>query len=308
MNLDRLYHDLQTYPLAVAPTLQGVRPQLALHHFETLASTSQTLWHMAKQGAEAGTVVIARQQTAGRGQRGRRWVSSPGGVYLSMLLKPDWDSAIAPLLTFTSGWGIATLLRDWGLPVKIKWPNDLVVQSTAHPTQLLKLGGILTETRTEAGRIAAAVVGVGLNYANAVPTDGVDGMAAATTVETILNDRLFTSNQEEAWSIELAAATVLTGIWQGLCWQQQVGTSPFMQAYGQLLAHLGQTICVDGNLGQVIGVAETGQLWVEWLTSSVSDTGVSDTGPNIGRSQNRTMLSTEEVSLSYNIAGLNQAV
>ena len=166
MNLDLLHRLLQTYPYAVAPSLKGLRPKFKVRAFDTLASTNQTLWEMAGQGAQAGTVVLARQQTAGRGQRGKCWVSAPGGIYMSVLLEPDWDSAAAPLLTFTSSWVIATLLRRWHLPVDIKWPNDLVVKAHDAPWQLLKLGGILTESRTEGTRLSQAVVGVGLNYGN----------------------------------------------------------------------------------------------------------------------------------------------
>ncbi|MEO0541048.1 MAG: biotin--[acetyl-CoA-carboxylase] ligase [Cyanobacteria bacterium P01_A01_bin.105] len=289
MNLDRLHHHLATYPLAVAPTLRGLRPQLKIHYVETLSSTNQTLWDMARQGATSGTVVVAGQQTAGRGQRGKPWVSSPGGIYVSMLLTPDRANTIAPPLTLATGWGIATLLRQWPVPVEIKWPNDLVVRAVANPTQLLKLGGILIETRSAGPRLTQAVVGVGINYRNRLPTGAISlsSLAPPTAARAIPNR-----------SIEFAIATVLMGIWQGICWYQQVGPAKFIPAYEALLAHLGQPIQTGENIGQVIGITQDGGLRVRYLNPMPGPT----PRPEIA------VLSTEQVSLSYNVAELNRMV
>jgi len=287
----------------VVPSVKALRPQFQVHAFDEVMSTNQILWEMAKQGAQAGTVVIAQRQTAGRGQRGKAWVSSLGGIYLSVLLEVDWDSVHASRLTFTSAWGIATLLQQWQLPIQIKWPNDLVFLAMDRPGQLLKMGGILTESCTTGRRLRQAVVGVGLNYAN-IPPDDVeanssglrrcaaqdDSLPGAIDLQTLLAG----TPARSSWSIELAADTVLMGIWQGLCWQQQVGNTQFMQAYGKLLAHLGQTVEVGGIAGQIIGVTERGQLQV---TVPLSTSG-----------ENIILLSTQQVSLSYNNAGLNHIV
>ncbi len=71
--------------LGVLPELAALRPQLTVHVFDTLASTNRSAWELVAQGLGAGTVVIARQQTAGRGQWGRTWVSAEGGLYLSLV-------------------------------------------------------------------------------------------------------------------------------------------------------------------------------------------------------------------------------
>ena len=330
MQLDALYHFLATYPQAVAPSLKGLRPQFQIHSFDTVASTNQTLWNMAEKGAGAGTVVLAQQQTAGRGQRGRRWVSDPGGIYVSLLLDLDWNSALAPLLTFASSWGIATLLQQWQVPIEIKWPNDLVVRAADDSEQLLKLGGILTEARTSGRRLSRAVVGVGLNYANInSPERGTQAKGAdlqrslAVDLQTLLKDCPVT----ESWSIELAIATVLMGIWQGVCWQQQVGTDRLMQSYEQCLAHVGQIINIDGKMAQIIGVTSTGHLKLSLLpvhsspqANPGSQAGTPHPSPDRPSlksinaahrahredlSENILTLSAEQVSLSYNVAGLN---
>ncbi|MEO1590372.1 MAG: biotin--[acetyl-CoA-carboxylase] ligase [Cyanobacteria bacterium J06632_22] len=329
MQLDALYQSLATYPLAVAPSLQGLRPQLEIHYFDRLASTNQTLWEMVRQGAGAGTVVVAQAQTAGRGQRGRRWISAAGGVYVSMLLEPDWDSSLAPLLTCTSGWGIATLLRHWDLPIEIKWPNDLVVRSPERADQLLKLGGILTETRTTGQTLTQAVVGVGLNYANVLPAANPQVLDRQPPAAIALQPLLDGISRSTAWSIELAIATVLLGIWQGLCWQQQVGTTHFLKAYKSLLAHLGQSIDIGNQTGHIIGVTAMGELQVSLPAAGVASPNriqtISDeqlrSHPPMSPSPSPTgypyrqhcrekiiTLSTDQVSLSYNNAGLNHIV
>jgi biotin-(acetyl-CoA carboxylase) ligase len=140
---------------------------LSFHIFETLPSTNQMLWKLIDRGATPGTVVIATQQTAGRGQWGRQWQSSAGGLYLSLALAPNLPATHSAQLTICSAWGIATELRSYDIPVLIKWPNDLILQKR-------KLGGILTETRVHKGRITKAVVGVGINWANSVPETGIN--------------------------------------------------------------------------------------------------------------------------------------
>jgi BirA family transcriptional regulator, biotin operon repressor / biotin---[acetyl-CoA-carboxylase] ligase len=115
-------------------------PAFKVHVFETVSSTNTVIWELLRQGAEAGTVVIALRQQAGRGQRGHQWRSEPGGLYLSLGLTPNVSVDQAGQLTLGSAWGIAAALRHHGVPVGIKWLNDLVVNG-------YKLGGILTETR-----------------------------------------------------------------------------------------------------------------------------------------------------------------
>ncbi|MEL6136128.1 MAG: biotin--[acetyl-CoA-carboxylase] ligase [Cyanobacteria bacterium J06628_6] len=292
MDLNRLHHHLSTYPAAVAPSLRGVRPQLQIHYFDILASTNQTLWQMVKAGAKAGTVVVAGQQTAGRGQRGRSWVSASGGIYASMLLMPNWESAIAPQLTFTSAWGIATLLNQWRVPVEIKWPNDLVIRAGSTSPQLLKLGGILTETRIETDRITQALVGVGLNHSNLVPD-------TAVRLGALLDEGL-EEPTAPLRSLEFALATVLVGIWQGLCWHQQVGATAFLNRYSALLAHQGQTVKIGDRTGRVLGVTATGGLQIALSNAATHPSG--QTVPDV------IQVSPEEVSLSYNVAALNQPV
>lgn len=137
-----------------------------IHRFPRVASTNQTLWELLDQGAPVGTVVIGAEQTAGRGQWGRQWESSLGGLYLSVALKPNWPATNSGDLTIAIAWGIATTLRNHQIPLQLKPPNDLFLAGR-------KLGGILTETRIQQGMITSAVIGVGINWENPVPAVGI---------------------------------------------------------------------------------------------------------------------------------------
>ncbi|TAN42194.1 MAG: biotin--[acetyl-CoA-carboxylase] ligase [Nitrospirae bacterium] len=109
-------------------------------------------------GPRTASVIIAEQQEKGRGRLGRTWVSPPGlNICMSMALAPDIEPAHAAFLTISAALAAASALRqESGLAVLLKWPNDLVVADR-------KLGGILTEIRTEGRSIRKAAVGIGLN-------------------------------------------------------------------------------------------------------------------------------------------------
>jgi BirA family transcriptional regulator, biotin operon repressor / biotin---[acetyl-CoA-carboxylase] ligase len=216
----------------------------SLHIFESLASTSQTLWELLARGATPGSVVIATEQTAGRGQWGRQWQSPRGGLYLSLALAPNLPAQLAPHLTLGSAWGIATTLRDKGIPVSLKWPNDLVLSGR-------KLGGILTETRVQQGKITKAVVGVGINWTNLVP-------------ETGINLQSFLENHPTAsiTSLEMLAAITLVSIVSGYQYWQQETIETLLSSYENLLTNLGQKVMVDGQPGIVVGICASGDLKV----------------------------------------------
>lgn len=128
-----------------------------VHLFARVGSTNEVARRLATSGAPDGTVVLAEEQTAGRGRAGRSWSSPPGrGLWLSLLLRPGSEGL--PLLPLLTGLVAARALDPFlpGSPVAIKWPNDLLVDGR-------KLGGILAEASWEGGATRALVVGVGLN-------------------------------------------------------------------------------------------------------------------------------------------------
>jgi len=108
--------------------------------------------------SEEGLVILADSQLKGKGRLGRTWVSPPGlNIYMSIVLKPLIELADATLITITSAVACSIALRNIsGLEITIKWPNDLMFQNR-------KIGGILTELKSELKKIVFAVVGIGIN-------------------------------------------------------------------------------------------------------------------------------------------------
>jgi len=127
-------------------------------HFFKTDSTNRVALELGFAGEPEGTVVMAEEQTAGRGRAGRRWHSEKGtGLYFSVLLRPRLAPAQAPLLTMMAGLSAQAAIQALtGLEPELKWPNDLFLNGK-------KLGGILTEMHAEPSAVRFVVVGVGIN-------------------------------------------------------------------------------------------------------------------------------------------------
>jgi BirA family biotin operon repressor/biotin-[acetyl-CoA-carboxylase] ligase len=132
-----------------------------IYRIETVAeidSTNEELKRRALAGAEAGAVLRAELQTAGRGRRGRNWVSDPGNLYMSLLLRPAKSPAEAATLGFVVAIALGRLLRAvLPVPVLHKWPNDVLVDGRKISGILLESGGIT------GGKVDWLVLGIGVN-------------------------------------------------------------------------------------------------------------------------------------------------
>jgi BirA family biotin operon repressor/biotin-[acetyl-CoA-carboxylase] ligase len=217
----------------------------SLHIFETVASTNKTLWELLSKKPGLRYVVIAAEQTAGRGQWGRSWVSGQDGLYLSFGFTPQLNINSGYQLTLATAWGIAEQLRKYGVDVEIKWPNDLILDGR-------KLGGILTETKVRGGKITQAVIGVGINWKNPVPSTGINLYS--------WNHR---GNPTQIFCLEKLAAAVLLGIDSGIQCLEREGVNILLSRYIKLLSNMGDQVYVNDNFsGTVVGVTATGNLHV----------------------------------------------
>ncbi len=128
-------------------------------YYPAVQSTNLAARSMAEDGAADGTVIIAEEQTEGRGRRGRQWISRPGkGLWFSMILRPQ-EISLAEAIPVTLAAAAALgqgLRRETGLKVTLKWPNDLLLEGK-------KICGILTELKGEPDRVEYLIMGVGLN-------------------------------------------------------------------------------------------------------------------------------------------------
>ncbi len=129
-----------------------------IYHFFKTDSTNRVALELGHGGEPEGSVVLAEEQTAGRGRAGRAWHSERAmGIYVTLLLRPKLAPVQAPLLTMMAGLSTHSAVQALtGQAVDLKWPNDLLVRGK-------KAGGILTEMHAEPGQIRFVIVGIGLN-------------------------------------------------------------------------------------------------------------------------------------------------
>jgi BirA family biotin operon repressor/biotin-[acetyl-CoA-carboxylase] ligase len=149
--------------------------------FAETGSTNDVAAGLAARGAQEGTAVIALAQTAGRGRYGRTWFSPPGaGLYVSVVCR---NPLAAPLLTLAGGVAVAEgIQRATGLPVQIKWPNDIVVPGGSWPTRR-KLAGILAEASSGADGLQHVVLGFGINIRPAAYPAAIADRASSIEAE-----------------------------------------------------------------------------------------------------------------------------
>lgn len=148
---------------------------------ETVGSTNDEAARLADAGAPEGTVVWSREQTGGRGRRGRRWSSPVGNLYSSTVLRPDCVAAQAAELGFVAALAVADMVPA-GRQVRVKWPNDVLVDGG-------KIAGILLESAVaDGGRVLHVVAGIGVNvgFAPQLPEMRYPGSALGGTVESAL--------------------------------------------------------------------------------------------------------------------------
>jgi len=126
--------------------------------YESVDSTNSEAKRLKVEKSMEEGLIIAKEQTAGKGRRGKHWASvKDEGIWASLVLVPDIPPMFASMLTLIAGFSAAMAIKDrTGLDIGIKWPNDLVISGK-------KVCGILTEMSTEADYIHHVVVGIGIN-------------------------------------------------------------------------------------------------------------------------------------------------
>ena len=129
-----------------------------IYHFFKTDSTNRVALELGHAGEPEGAVVLAEEQTAGRGRAGHTWHSERAtGIYATLLLRPQLAPVQTPLLTMMAGLSAHAAVQGvTGLSVDLKWPNDLLIHGK-------KVGGILTEMHAEPAQVRFVIVGIGIN-------------------------------------------------------------------------------------------------------------------------------------------------
>ncbi|MEL6269212.1 MAG: biotin--[acetyl-CoA-carboxylase] ligase [Chloroflexota bacterium] len=213
----------QRLSLALAP-----RP---VKYFDSVASTNDIATDWLRDGALKGAVVIADEQTAGRGRLGRTWHTPPGvAIAASVILRTEPQRL--PQINMVGTLAVSNLLRALNLPdVSIKWPNDVLVDGR-------KICGILPEAVWSGDQLDGVVLGIGLNVRN----DFTDTPLAetATTIEAITG-----KTQDRA-----ALLAVL--LFHLDAWLAKLGSEEVISSYKSRLSTLGHTITVSRTSGETI--------------------------------------------------------
>ncbi|MGH9867702.1 MAG: biotin--[acetyl-CoA-carboxylase] ligase [Candidatus Polarisedimenticolia bacterium] len=244
---------------ALRDALEAARPRrivgCSLEHHASLESTNDRARDLSLEGAAEGTVVIADEQTRGRGRSGRSWHSPAGpGLYLSVLLRPAGRTDRSPLLALATAVAAAEgLRRAAGVGVFIKWPNDLVMLDEAG--RRLKVGGILTEARAGAEGLRDVVVGIGVNV-NHQPHDFPAALARMATSLRMARGRVV-----DRAGVALEILCSLDDWYRVWC---EAGDTPLLDAY--------RASAVDLE-DRVVRVTEgQGPAW-EGITAGLADDG-----------------------------------
>lgn len=220
-----------------AELIQAVRGKWAGCRAIYKKTTGSTNLDAAAAAAELphGAVIVADEQTAGRGRRGRSWVSKPqGNIYFSLLLKPDFAPEHASMVTLVMALAVAKAIEKvTGLSVMIKWPNDIVIHGK-------KVCGILTELRAEPDFIHHIVIGVGINaHQKEFPEEALE---YATSID--LETGAFVDRTElvaEVWAQFEELYEIFT---------RTLDLSGLLQEYNQHLADLGQQVRILDPKGE----------------------------------------------------------
>jgi BirA family biotin operon repressor/biotin-[acetyl-CoA-carboxylase] ligase len=234
---------MDTIPLQ-AYTRDGVADRVetrvigrCIHWHETLPSTNDRAIDLAESRAPEGTVVVAEEQTAGRGRLGRPWVSPRGGVWLSVILRPDLPLPRVPLIGLAASVAAArSILTTTGLAARVKWPNDVLVGGR-------KVVGVLLEAGAE-GEWVVVGIGVNANVSHAALPKGAG--YPATSLQELLGRPMDRVALLQALLGELERG------YDGL----RLGDTPsVLRRWREMSDTLGRNVRVETAAGAIEGVA-----------------------------------------------------
>ncbi len=239
--------------LAPAEIKAGLKTSMMgknIHYFKETESTNTLARDMAGS-VDEGTVVIAESQTGGRGRMGHKWISPEGGIWLSVVLKPRMQPLHAPRITLLAGVAVAKTIRNFGLPAKIKWPNDVLINGK-------KVCGILTEIGAEMDSIQYVVVGVGIDANVDTETFPEEFRDSSTSLKNELGYDINRVEFVQKLLIELEALY--------LKFQKESFTS-IMEEWRMMSATIGQWVKITTQsriiYGEAVGVDSDGALIIE---------------------------------------------
>ncbi len=176
-------YQIEKIPDVLAPQLlrrsiTGTIFSKRIHHFFKVESTNNVAMRLGHEDEPNGSVIIAEEQTGGRGRAGRQWHSEKtSGIYVTVLLRPEIPPMNAPLMTLMAGLAARDAAHEQtGLAADIRWPNDLLLNRK-------KFCGILTEMHAEPDKVRFVVIGIGINVNHSRFPDSLASIATSLKIE-----------------------------------------------------------------------------------------------------------------------------
>jgi BirA family biotin operon repressor/biotin-[acetyl-CoA-carboxylase] ligase len=210
--------------------------------YRTVGSTNHLAFRLAESGAEEGTLIVAEEQTKGRGRMGRSWYSpSKLGLWISLILRPNIPPFKAPGLSICAGLALAQTINDLtGMDAKMKWPNDCLLNGR-------KVGGVLLELSAELDRINFVIAGIGVNV-NHLLTDFPKNLSTTATSMRI------------EWGKEMSRIKLLSTFLERLesiyLDFKKNGLAPQRQSIKKFSSLLGTKVVVKFGKEKIEGIAE----------------------------------------------------
>lgn len=214
---------------------------------KTVDSTNEEVKRKAHNNAESGLVVISTEQTAGKGRLGRQWASSEGGVYFSILLRPELPPSDVSGITLAAGLGVCIAIRKLtGLNAMIKWPNDVIVGNR-------KICGILTEMTAQTDMVDFVVIGIGINVLQESFPEEISHKATSLKMETKSEIDLSELMHEIIITLDDTISSYLFGIsqddinlYKSMC--ATIGREVSLTRCGEKMSGKAVDITADGEL------------------------------------------------------------
>jgi BirA family biotin operon repressor/biotin-[acetyl-CoA-carboxylase] ligase len=247
-----LPHTLHPYELKAGLTTKVFGQ--TIDYQEVVDSTNLRAKLLANQGAPEGTVVLAEQQTKGRGRLGRMWSAQPGiGLWFSLILRPQVGTAELAVITILTAVTLARAIEQaTDVQVQVKWPNDLLYHGA-------KLVGILAELNGEMDRVKYLVIGIGINV-NHLPEDFPPELAGrATSLRQIKQTVVDRKAVLQCFLAEFEQQYALLGT------GQLTGIIDYAREHS---ATLGRQVTVNQGFGRTVSgkavdLDQDGSLWLE---------------------------------------------
>lgn len=227
--------------VAIRPYLKTETMGQNICYYDELSSTNTRAKELGEAGAPEGTLVIADSQNAGKGRRGKSWVSPKGkDIYMTVLLYPQINQEQAPQLTLVAAVSVAKAIREvTGLECGVKWPNDIVLCGK-------KICGILTEMSSEPDCIHYVVVGIGINVNMQAFPDEIKDMATSLLIE----------GKQSTCRAKLTASVLnhFEQDYQSFCEHQSL--RGLRKEYDSLLINNGKDVKIVGIQEEYSGIAQ----------------------------------------------------